>query len=245
MARSRISLRLIGLIHHLVQIIRRMHYSSTIELAQAELAFRDSQEFIYQNSGPRTLAFRDTAELRRHCLESAPKDGALFEFGVFRGNSINAFARQLIADGDSRLIFGFDSFSGFSEPWSGRNLEIGVTHFDLKGNLPAIQSNVQLVVGFIEESLPKFLTTNAIDEVAFVHIDTDTYSPAKTVLTNLKKHLRTGSIVLFDEICGFRNWRSHEFRALSETFAEDEYDFIGFAHAARGAELIKGAIRIR
>lgn len=222
-----------------------MHYASTIELAQAEIAYRESQDFIYSKTGPLTLSFGHTSELRRHSLEVAPSVGALMEFGVFHGDSINAFARQLSERGDNRTLYGFDSFKGFSEEWSGKNLELSVNHFDLDGELPRVEQNVQLITGFIEESLPRFLSLDLFDQVAFIHIDTDTYSPAKTILTKLKPYLRSGSIILFDQLCGYRNWRSHEYRALSETFTDSEYDFIGFAHGGRGADLIKAAIRIR
>lgn len=232
-------------VHRVVLAIRWMSYSTTIERAQSELALKDAQQFIYQCSSHQTLIFEHTRNLRDHCMKLLLVNGAILEFGVYRGTSINHFARHLKSVGDNRTIFGFDSFSGFSEEWSGVSNLYPTGHFDLAGAVPVVEENVELVVGYIERSLPEFLLKKKFETVAFVHIDTDTYSPAKTALESLRPFLVSGSIVLFDELCGYPNWRNHEYRALTEVFTQDEYEFIGFASGGRGANFIKAAIRVK
>ncbi len=228
----------------LIASFRRQTAIWSIYDHQRELAYLDSQKFIYRSSGINTITFKDHWDLRRYCIQNISKDGDVFEFGVYMGGSINFIADILLENGDSRVVYGFDSFSGFSEEWSGvdKNYEKG--HFDQGGRLPEVRSNVRLVKGYIEETLPKFIEGANMKHVAFVHIDTDTYTPAKIVLERLKKYTRSGTIILFDELCGYPNWRSHEHKALTEVFSESEYEFLGFAQSHSKANLIKAAIRL-
>ena len=213
--------------------------------SQRKLALEDSQEFIYKNSSTNTLLFSGLNahdDLHKHCLKNINKEGLILEFGVFKGKSINFLSNILKNIGDNRFIYGFDSFKGFSEEWTGINNEYPKKYFSQNGKLPLVNSNVKLITGFIEESLPIFLKKNVIDQVAFINIDTDTYTPAKCVLSKLKKYFKSGTIILFDEFCGYPNWRNHEFKALNEELKTNEYEFIGFC--AKNSIFIKAAIRI-
>jgi len=231
----------------LVNFVYSASKITSIEEAQRRLAFDDSQHFIYHNSSISTLTYNgsDAVErLRKACIASAPRSGLMMEFGVFRGKSISKFSKWMTELGDDRNIYGFDSFEGFSEEWSGLNEQYKVKTFDLQRELPDVPVNVKLVAGFVEDTLPKFIAQNLIESVAFVHIDTDTYTPARVVLTELKPYFKPGTIILFDELCGYPNWRNHEYKALSEVLSDEEYEFLGFAHNGKQARLIKAAIRI-
>lgn len=235
---------IISKITRLVNLNLQRFKRRSIRYHQARLAYKDAQSFIYKTSGTNTLLFDDQWELRRYCMESISPTGELFEFGVFKGESINFFAEHLISMNDRRTVYGFDSFKGFSENWSGLEKSYPVSHFDTEGDLPAVASNINLIDGYIEETLPHFLESTKINKIAFIHIDTDTYSPAKAVLENIKNYLSSGSIILFDELCGYPNWRNHEFKALSEALYESSYEYIGFAQSKTNGKLIKAAIRI-
>ena len=220
---------------------------SDIETAQINLAFSDSQKYIYENTTLNTLSFtgpKSVENLRKYCFNKISSKGSLFEFGVFKGKSLNYFAEILIKKNDNRQIIGFDSWTGFSEEWTGLNNNYGIKAFNQNGLKPKLKSNTVLVDGYIEKTLPNYIKENHIDNVAFIHIDTDTYTPAKTILDCLKPFFKKGTIILFDELCGYPNWRSHEFKALNETLKPDEYEFLGFAHNGNRAKLIKAAIRI-
>jgi hypothetical protein len=56
--------------------------------------------------------------------------------------------------------------------------------------------------------------------VAFVHVDADLYSSARTVLTLVGPRLVAGTVVVFDEYFGYPGWREHEYRAWQEYVAE-------------------------
>lgn len=215
----------------------------SIEEAQRRLAWDDAQQYIYARSGPTTRVFEDHWALRREAFAQRPDTGLILEFGVFQAKSFNFFADLAHEADDGRTLHGFDSFSGFSEHWGGVDRQYAVDHFDQQGARPDVRSNCALVDGFVEDTLPAFLKRH--DEVvAFVHIDTDTYSPARTVLEFCRPRLRAGSIVLFDELLGYPNWRNHEHRALTEALSPDEYSYVGFATSSPEARLIKAAIRI-
>ena len=235
---------IIKLITKVIDVVTQLVSIRTMIDHQRSIAYNDSQHFIYARSGLNTKIFSDHWELRDYCLEHAPKSGKLLEFGVYKGKSINHLARLLSEKSDDRTIIGFDSFRGFSEEWTGVDKQYDKIHFDQSGILPKVESNVELIDGFIEESLPKYLEGNQVNDVAFIHIDTDTYTPAKVTLSLLKRNLKSGSIILFDELCGYPNWRNHEYKALSEVFDDDEYEFLGFAQSQPRAQLIKAAIRI-
>lgn len=232
------------IINRLTTYIENNINIKSIYTSQRHLAFKDSQEFIYKNSALNTLTFSDHFELREHCITNCTKDGMLFEFGVFKGKSINFLSKKLLKQNDKRTIYGFDSFEGFSEQWSGVDKLYGERFHDQKKKLPQVENNVKLIPGYIENSLENFLIDNKVEKVSFIHIDTDTYSPAKVVLSLLKPFIKKGSIILFDELCGYPNWRSHEYKALKEVFNEDDYEYIGFAQSHPQANLIKAGIRM-
>jgi len=219
-------------------------HTQLIEAEQSMRAWRDSQDFIYDNTELNTRVYPDHWELRRDVFDMRIDDGAILEFGVFKASSTNFFAKMMVEAGDSRSLVGFDSFAGFSEDWTGVEKSFPKDRFDLSGNYPKVEANVQLVDGYIEKTLPKYLQENQIETVAFVHIDTDTYSPAKTALSLLQPYFRPGTIVLFDELLGYPNWRSHEYKALTETLDRDSYEYLAFGVSGPRAKLIKSAIRI-
>ena len=235
---------ILKILKKLIIFIEQNKTQYPIEASQRVIAYRDAQELIYTKSGLNTLSFYNHLKLREHCIENLPKKGFIFEFGVYKAKSINYFANNLLEKNDHRIVYGFDSFEGFSEEWSGVNNQYDHKVFNQDGLLPDVKSNVVLISGFIENTLEKFINEKSINEVAFIHIDTDTYSPAKHVLSTLKPYLKSGAIILFDELCGYPNWRNHEFRALSEVFNESEYEYLGFAKSNPKSNLIKAAIRI-
>ena len=136
-------------------------------------AILDSARFIEENI-PLHKRF-DPFALRKKALELAPRNGLLMEFGVAKGMWINR-----LASWTDRRIFGFDSFDGLPEPWSFRP-----AGFFAVETPPDVPSNVTLVKGRFDESLPKFLHEHP-EPVAFIHMDCDLYSSTKTVLDLIK-----------------------------------------------------------
>jgi hypothetical protein len=55
-------------------------------------------------------------------------------------------------------------------------------------------------VGWFNETLPPFLGRRPSQNVSFVHIDSDLYSSARTVLGLLAQRLSPGAVLVFDEV---------------------------------------------
>ena len=89
--------------------------------------------------------------------------------------------------------------------------------------------NVKLIKGLFEDSLPLFLKKFEGD-VAFVHIDGDLYSSAKTVLTELTPRFKKGSVLLFDEINDYDDYRNHEIKAFAEFLLDTGFDYQPLLH---------------
>lgn len=201
-----------------------------IQLVQ-QRAYLRSAEFIEKHLAS-ALLFKRKVHLHNHVATLIKGDGLALECGVFKGRSINHMAK-LHPD---RTFHGFDSFEGLSEDWSGNYHSAG--HFDQQGDLPEVEANVRLVKGWIDDTFAPFLAEHE-GNIDYLHVDTDTYSPAKTILSVAKPRLVPGSIVLFDELFGYPGWENHEYRALQETLPDDCYEFIGFAQMEAALRITK------
>ena len=163
-----------------------------------EMSFQESAEFIHQHGGSAALLEKKSL-LWEHAIGQISNTGLILEFGVFQGDSINYFSRILAKKGDSRKIYGFDSFEGLSEDWVGTHMLKST--FDQKGKLPKVNQNAELIKGWIDETLPPFLRKKK-DSISFMHIDMDTYNPTKVILENTVERLIPGTIIVFDELLG-------------------------------------------
>jgi hypothetical protein len=159
------------------------------------------------------------------------------EFGVWRGKTINTISKHL----NNQTVYGFDSFEGLPESWfcSEQDIQSPDDMKHKKGffaveNLPKVNENVKLIKGFFENSLPLWLQNNKIESIKILHIDSDLYSSAKTVLTLLNNYITKGTCIVFDEMCFFENpdkkikyplWREGEYKALKEWVEENNRKF--------------------
>ncbi|MFO1039693.1 MAG: TylF/MycF/NovP-related O-methyltransferase [Geminicoccaceae bacterium] len=141
-------------------------------------------------------------------LERMPGEGLICEFGVFEGQTITYLAQH----SPDRRLFGFDSFEGLPEDWRGP-FERGV--FDLKGRLPRVPSNVELIKGWFSATLPGFVGAHP-GPLALLHVDCDLYSSTRCILDHLGERIVPGTIIVFDEYFDYPGWEDHEFRAFRE-----------------------------
>lgn len=208
-------------------------------------ASQDSADFMYRQLS-KALLYTNITEYWNYCLSATARKGLYLEFGVFKGESINFFSSQ---PGFEKLSFvGFDSFEGLSEAWGGTKM--AKNFFDQSGSLPRVNSNVQLIKGWIDQTLPTFIANTVTNSISidFMHIDVDTYSPTKTILIETVNHFVPGTIIMFDELLGYPGWREHEIKALQEIVDPVwHYEYIAFCEVQRNdytSEYIRAAIRI-
>jgi hypothetical protein len=141
------------------------------------------------------------------------------EFGVWVGSTINFFSNYV------NTIYGFDSFEGLREDWVGSESPKGT--FNLNRKPPKLNKNVIPVVGWVQDTLVPFLEKHK-PEINFVHMDMDTYETTKFVLTKIKPYLVKNCIITFDELYNYPGWEVGEYKALKETFNDNEYRYVCF-----------------
>tara|TARA_B100000780_G_scaffold267872_1_gene225321 strand:+ start:72 stop:848 length:777 start_codon:yes stop_codon:yes gene_type:complete len=141
------------------------------------------------------------------------------EFGVYTGGSTNLFSKYV------KKFYAFDSFEGLKEDWVGEALPKG--HFNLNKKIPKLNSNVEPIVGWVEDTLEDFLKQHN-PKINFVHFDMDTYSPTKFTLKRIKPYLAKDAIIIFDEFYNFFGWEHGEYKAFNEVFKKEEFEYKAF-----------------
>ena len=142
--------------------------------------------------------------------------GLWLEFGVFDGHTLAMMA----ARNSNGTVHGFDSFRGLPEEWRGTHGNLGLTKyvrkgaFDRRGVPPKVAQNARVHVGLFNTTLPPFLARRRGESVAFLHIDSDLFSSACFVLERCRGRLRRGSVMVFDELVNFPEYKEGELRAL-------------------------------
>lgn len=157
--------------------------------------------------------------------------GHVVECGVFKGASFIRFAtfREVLESPHSRKLIGFDAFGkfpdqehaddqAFVERFEGAAGEgISTDELDQVMEHKGFE-NYELVQGNILETVPDYLVAHPELKIALLHIDTDVYEPAATILNNLYDRVVTGGLVVFDDFATVPG----ETRAVDEFFADKD-----------------------
>lgn len=142
--------------------------------------------------------------------------GLILEFGVRNGHTIHKLGEMF----PHRKVYGFDSFEGLPEAWNDES----AGSYTALGRLPKTPANVEFVVGWFNETLPRF--KQALPEpIAFMNIDCDLYSATKTIFDELDAQIVPGTVIVFDEYLVNKSWRDDEFKAFQEWVAEHHVDY--------------------
>jgi hypothetical protein len=161
----------------------------------------------------RLLYFRRMLEL----VKGVPGD--VVECGVLYGESLLFLSFLLADDHQERKLWGFDSFEPLSQgtavdkatlPRRLKHLsgvKVGIESVERllvdSGLSPDfVTSQVTLVKGYFEETLPKFTS----EAVALLHIDVDLAESYKCVLEELYPRVPSGGVILFDEFMGTKEY---------------------------------------
>jgi hypothetical protein len=158
-----------------------------------------------------------------------PTIGHILEFGVGEGRSLRFLTRLT-----SKTIFGFDSFDGLPEDWvmsDTHTYEAGSFKYD-----PPSIKGVKYVPGWFKDTIPTWKSENP-GMVSFMHIDSDIYSSAVTILTELNHQIVPGTILVFDDMYGtelYQNWEQGEYKAFNEWRAEFGREVFEINHTEDG-----------
>jgi predicted O-methyltransferase YrrM len=150
--------------------------------------------------------------------------GLILEFGVAKGATLTHIAELC----PNERVYGFDSFRGLPEHWSGNRFSH--RNFTQHGVLPTVPANAELIAGWFNETLPGFLATHN-EPVGFLHVDCDIYSSTQYVLDTLKDRLPPKAVIVFDEFFNYPGYRQHEYKAFFEFIEATRrtYRFVSFA----------------
>jgi len=147
--------------------------------------------------------------------------GAVIEMGVCSGNGIMTLIHShnvLQPTYKYREFYGFDTFEGFpsvhendiadTEWKKGDFCNNGYNRLhdiiNIHNSYYYLPTNIKLIKGDVNETLPKFLNENKHIIVSLLYLDLDIYEPTKTCLKYLLPKMAKGSIIAFDEL----NWKS-------------------------------------
>ena len=160
---------------------------------------------VYRQSVGRLFYFRHISER----LKDVPGD--IVECGVSTGHGILYLALLCELTETKRVIWGFDSFSGFPASTEADRKADGsfekqqhdyasppeiVLKVLADGRVSAefVREYVRLVRGYFEETLHQY-----DGEIALLHLDCDLYESYTTCLNALYPKVRPGGIIMFDE----------------------------------------------
>ncbi|NUP05695.1 MAG: tetratricopeptide repeat protein [Polyangiaceae bacterium] len=180
--------------------------SALVGIDERSAGAADALAYMLSRRAPSTRFFANARDTLLHALDQARTPGVVLELGVRHGIST-----RILAEHARGVVRGFDSFVGLPEAWHG--LPAGA--FSTSGELPELPANVELHVGWFDDTLPAYCA--AFDEpLRLVHIDSDLYTSAKIALDQLGPRITSGTIVVFDEYTTNAAWRQDEFRAFRE-----------------------------
>lgn len=195
--------------------IHRVLGSNDIEVAKRKIATETSAQYVIDKMLDAKIC-HSSEEVILAALKCMSETGLKLEFGVYKGHTINLIAKYV------DKVYGFDSFEGLPENWHG---DIKRGHFAVEG-LPQVASNVELIKGWFNESIPEFIT-DVIDEasISLLHVDCDLYSSTKTIFENLGDRVNPGCVMIFNEYFNYPGWQNGEYLAFQEFVAHYKLNY--------------------
>jgi hypothetical protein len=142
--------------------------------------------------------------------------GTALEFGVFKGKSL-----RMIDEYWRGALYGFDSWQGLPEGWDVGSPDRPHPEGTFKCEKPTgYTRRVKLIDGWFSDTIPNW-KFDCDDDIAFLHIDSDLYSSAVCILSQLDSRIVPGTVICFDELLNFeggwyKKWHEGEFKALTE-----------------------------
>lgn len=172
-------------------------------------------------------------------LELSEKDTGfthVLEFGVWEGHTIYQLRNTLHPKYE---LFGFDTFTGLPEDWTGTDFQKG--SFNVDGKIPVHIENVKFHKGLFTDTIP--LYKKIAKPIALLHIDCDLYSSTKEILYTLNEYIVQGTVIVFDEWyyngVDIPENRNHEQKAFYEWVLEYTRGFEAYPEIERERKIVK------
>ena len=197
-------------------------------------AYNSTLDFIEKNMMD-AIVCNNRNEVFNCALRHLKFDGIVAEFGVKSGTTIKMLANKPVLK--KKTLYGFDSFTGIPEDWSGTKTLKG--QLSNQGKIPKLGKNIKLIPGWFSDTLPEF-RKNHKEKIALFHIDCDLYSSTKDILDNFAKDFTKGSILIFDEYFNYPNWQNHEHKAWAEFTKKHsiKFKYLCYAHTQIAVQIL-------
>ena len=167
--------------------------------------------FDYLEEANKPKVFRK-ATFKLACA-AATDTGYVIECGVGTGKTLKTIV-SLVKP--TQAIFGFDSFDGLPEDWD-MNSKVTYPAGSFECDPPDIDG-VELCVGLFADTLPAWKKEHT-GNISLLHIDSDLYSSAVTVLSEFNDQIVPGTVLVFDDMYEtprYTNWEQGEYKAFIE-----------------------------
>lgn len=191
-----------------------------------EDSFNYYKEFFAQ-----ALIFDNILKHQEKCCEyvnkTFPKTNLeevnLFEFGVWKGDSANTFARLI----NEKKIYAFDAFDGYVNNLEG---DISFGHNNFAVDYSKLFFNEKIVVekGIIEKTLPIFI--DKFDKkinINFLSLDLANPETTSFVIKKLKLYFSDKCLIYTNGLHNTTGWKVMT-KSFFENFNKDELDYYAF-----------------
>jgi hypothetical protein len=141
------------------------------------------------------------------------------EFGVGSALNTTKVLRDVLAANGN--LFLFDSWEGIPDPWALSDTFIEPTGSwkfpsSVGARLQRVDNRLVMTDGWFKDTLPFSFP----EQLGLINIDCDVYSSTRDVLFGVNEFINCGTVIIFDELIGYKNYRDHEYRAMCEWMEE-------------------------
>jgi hypothetical protein len=141
---------------------------------------------------------------------SIPVPGHIVEFGVWHGSNLLFMAKvlKLFQPNTTKLVFGFDNFSGLPDATSIDGKDAACLAGKYEGNewvlrkaikLHKLEEWVHLIKGDATKTISSFEKSFPEAMISLAWVDFDLYEPCKSALDFLSRRLSVGGVIVLDE----------------------------------------------
>ncbi len=194
-----------------------------VPLPLSKVVYRTMRRYVFKDNMNRLNTFHAAFT----AISKRTKSISYLEFGVARGTSTISAYDIATSYGLDCNLYAFDSFQGLPGDEGGVFAKGDYSYtqqcfrnFVAKAGVP--KKAVHVIPGFYEQSLtPELYAQLGFKKGIYcVHIDSDLYESAKTVLTWLAPVLDSGSVIVFDDWFAFDHMPNPQNYGEQRAFSE-------------------------
>jgi len=186
-------------------------------------SYRTHDEFVQfvETTFKEAIPLESDADVLHYASNQVGISGIFIELGTGLGRTTNFIA----ALNPQKTIYTFDSYLGHPADWDKGDKILPKDFFAWPADkpLPSFLNNVCLIKGWFVDTLPSFISSQQ-DIIAFIHVDCEIYESTALALDILAPKIVDGTILVFDELYNYPNYRLHEYKAFQEFLDKQSFE---------------------